>query len=77
MLIHGKVYIIDDHIAYLGSLNFVGSGAKYNYETRVRIADVDAVQKTDNDFEELYHNETLAFVGIEEWEFFIFPEPEN
>ena len=45
MFIHGKIYIIDGHTAYLGSLNFTESGTKYNYETRIRVTDTEAVQK--------------------------------
>lgn len=77
MFIHGKIYIIDDHIAYLGSLNFTESGTKYNYETRVRVTDVEAVQKIDDEFEELYHHESLAFIGIEEWGGYLYSEPVN
>ncbi|MEM6895632.1 MAG: phospholipase D-like domain-containing protein [Bacteroidota bacterium] len=77
MFIHGKIYIIDGHTAYLGSLNFTESGTKYNYETRVRITDVEAVQKIDAEFEELYNHESLAFIGIEEWGSYLYPEPIN
>src|SRR5690606_10728568 len=41
--IHGKIYIIDDEIVYMGSLNFTGSGTKENYETRIRTTDNNAV----------------------------------
>jgi len=67
----------DAHTAYLGSLNFTESGTKYNYETRVRITDVDAVQKIDAEFEELYNHETLAFMGIEDWGHHLFMEAKN
>lgn len=77
MFIHGKIYIIDGHTAYLGSLNFTESGTKYNYETRIRVTDVEAVQKIDNEFEELYHHESLAFIGIEEWGSYLYIEPMN
>lgn len=53
MFIHGKIYIIDGHTAYLGSLNFTESGTKYNYETRVRITDIEAVKKIDEEFDEI------------------------
>lgn len=77
MFIHGKIYIIDGHTAYLGSLNFTESGTKYNYETRIRVTDVEAVQKIDTEFEELYHHNSLAFIGIEEWGSYLYPEPLN
>lgn len=75
MFIHGKIYIIDGHTAYLGSLNFTESGTKYNYETRIRVTDVEAVQKIDAEFEELYQHDSLAFIGIEEWGSYLYPEP--
>ncbi len=77
MFIHGKIYIIDGHTAYLGSLNFTESGTKYNYETRIRITDVEAVQKIDAEFEELYHHDSLAFFGIEQWGSYLYPESLN
>ena len=77
MFIHGKIYIIDGHTAYLGSLNFTESGTKYNYETRIRVTEVEAVQKIDAEFEELYHNPEMAFFGIEEWGSYLYEEPIN
>ena len=77
MFIHGKIYIIDGHTAYLGSLNFTESGTKYNYETRIRVTDVQAVRKIDVEFEELYCHESLAFIGIEEWGSYLYLEPIN
>jgi phosphatidylserine/phosphatidylglycerophosphate/cardiolipin synthase-like enzyme len=43
--IHSKIYVIDDEIAYMGSLNFTGKGIKDNHETRIRTADPNAVAK--------------------------------
>lgn len=77
MFIHGKIYIIDGHTAYLGSLNFTESGTKYNYETRIRVTDVEAVKKIDDEFEELYNHHSLAFIGIEEWGSYLYEEPIN
>lgn len=42
--LHSKVYIIDDRIAYLGSLNFTKSGTQSNYETRIRTTEQAAVK---------------------------------
>ncbi|WP_432279855.1 hypothetical protein [Pricia mediterranea] len=58
-------------------MNFTESGAKYNYETRVRVTDVEAVQKINVEFEEPYHLESLAFIGIKEWGSYLDPEPLN
>jgi len=77
MFIHGKIYIIDGHTAYLGSLNFTESGTKYNYETRIRVTELEAVRKIDEEFDELYHNPEMAFFGIEEWGSYLYAEPIN
>ena len=77
MFIHGKIYIIDGHTAYLGSLNFTESGTKYNYETRIRITDTEAVRKIEEEFDALYDHPDLAFFGIEEWGKSIYAEPIN
>ncbi|MDR2238692.1 MAG: phospholipase D family protein [Chryseobacterium sp.] len=55
-LIHSKIYIIDDEVVYMGSLNFTGSGMKGNYETRIRTADPNAVSKIVTEFNELFHS---------------------
>jgi len=55
-LIHGKIYIIDNKIAYLGSLNLTTMGTKYNYETRIRITDAEAVNEINEEFYELFNN---------------------
>ncbi|WP_335341503.1 phospholipase D family protein [Flagellimonas pacifica] len=51
--LHSKIYIIDDRIAYLGSLNFTHSGTKYNHETRVRLTDKESVAKILEEFRHL------------------------
>jgi phosphatidylserine/phosphatidylglycerophosphate/cardiolipin synthase-like enzyme len=77
MFIHGKIYIIDGHTAYLGSFNFTESGTKHNYETRIRVTDIEAVRKIEEEFDALYEHPDLAFFGIEEWGKLIFNQPIN
>ena len=77
MFVHGKIYVIDGHTAYLGSLNFTESGTKYNYETRIRVTDIEAVRKIDEEFEELYNHDELVYFGIEEWGKRLYLEPIN
>ena len=62
--IHGKVYSIDEHTAYMGSLNFTESGTKHNYETRIRVTDSEAVAKIEQEFNELFHDADMAFFGV-------------
>lgn len=48
--LHSKIYIIDNRVAYLGSLNFTHSGTESNYETRVRLTDAPSVKKIVEEF---------------------------
>ncbi len=74
--IHSKIYIIDDEIAYMGSLNFTGSGLKGNYETRIRTTDPNAVGRIVTEFNELFHSE-LRQRDIQAWGKHLYPEPAN
>ncbi|MCK0191753.1 phospholipase D family protein [Arenibacter sp. F20364] len=65
--IHGKLYLIDDGIAYLGSLNFTGNGTKNNYETRIRIEDRKAIKELVGEFDALFHNENYLEKELTEW----------
>lgn len=77
MHIHAKLYIIDDQIAYLGSINFTSRGTKYNYETRVRITDSEAVKKIVSEFLDLFNNKELPERDIQLWGKELYPEPIN
>lgn len=65
--IHSKIYMIDEEIAYLGSLNFTANGTKNNYETRIRITDLRAVKEMSDEFDSLLNNEDLPDKDIGEW----------
>ncbi len=77
MYLHGKMYIIDDRIAYLGSLNFTGGGTKKNYETRIRFGTKEAVDKMVYEFDELFNDEKFPEVSIQSWGKQLYPEPIN
>lgn len=51
--LHSKFYIIDNQIAYLGSLNFTRSGIYNNHESRVRTVDPKVIQSLNLEFEYL------------------------
>ena len=59
VFVHSKIYIIDDQIAYLGSLNFTESGMKYNYETIIKISDKESIDKIIKEFNDLFFSSTL------------------
>ncbi|MCZ2394037.1 MAG: phospholipase D family protein [Chitinophagales bacterium] len=75
--IHSKIYIIDDQIAYMGSLNFTSSGTKDNYETRIRTTDKNALLKIIEEFNELFYNSKLPEKDIQSWGSKLYPEPIN
>lgn len=72
-MIHSKIFIIDERIAYGGSLNFTNSGLFRNFESRVRITDPGAVKGMDDLFEDQDNKETpLNYYGR-----FLYTEPPN
>jgi phosphatidylserine/phosphatidylglycerophosphate/cardiolipin synthase-like enzyme len=75
--IHGKIYLIDDQIAYLGSLNFTESGTKYNYETRIRTTDPNAIKEIKEEFHQLMNYSDLPEWDIQYWGKLLYQEPIN
>lgn len=65
--IHAKIYIIDDEIVYMGSLNFTKSGIEDNYETQIRTTDPVAVTKISDEFNNLFHHSGLPERDIQQW----------
>jgi phosphatidylserine/phosphatidylglycerophosphate/cardiolipin synthase-like enzyme len=75
--IHGKIYLIDDQIAYLGSLNFTSSGTKHNYETRVRITDSNAITEIKEELSQLFNHSNLPERDLQFWGKQLYSEPIN
>jgi phosphatidylserine/phosphatidylglycerophosphate/cardiolipin synthase-like enzyme len=75
--IHSKIYVIDDEIAYMGSLNFTGKGIKDNHETRIRTADPNAVAKIVEEVNEIFFNSNLAERDLQFWGSQLYSEPIN
>lgn len=65
--LHSKLYIIDDCIAYLGSVNFTRSGSFFNHETRIRFTDPGAIRELKAEFEELLYTEQYHHLSVHEW----------
>lgn len=61
------MYLIDDEIAYLGSLNLTANGTKNNYETRIRIIDPVAVGELAEEFDALLNNVNIPELDVTEW----------
>lgn len=75
--IHGKIYLIDNQIAYLGSLNFTASGTKHNYETRIRITDSKAIKEIEDEIYQLLNHSSLPERDIQYWGKQLYKEPIN
>lgn len=75
--IHAKIYLIDESIAYLGSLNFTESGTKHNYETRIRTTDKKAVDAINVEINQLFNHSHLPERDIQRWGKQLYPEPIN
>ncbi|MFV0553630.1 MAG: phospholipase D-like domain-containing protein [Mangrovibacterium sp.] len=75
--VHSKIYLIDDQIAYLGSLNFTLSGTKNNHETRVRTTDSNAIWEIKTEFRRLMNDLNLPQRSIQNWGRKLYDEPIN
>jgi len=75
--VHSKIYLIDDEIAYLGSLNFTNSGTKYNYETRIRTVDSYAIKEIKEEINQLMNRTDLPDRDIQFWGKQLYSEPIN
>ena len=66
-LIHSKIFIIDDRVAFLGSVNLTYSGFKTHYETAIKVQDARAISDISEEVERLYNSEELRGKSVEEW----------
>ncbi len=76
-LVHSKVYIIDNNMAYLGSVNFTYSGIVNSFESIVKINNKDSVEYLIQEYKKLFHNRRLKFKNIQEWGKELYPEHIN
>lgn len=76
-LIHSKVYVIDERVAYLGSANFTHEGFNDNYESLVKVEDKTAVQNISDEVEALYRCEDRFSMPIDVWGKSLYEEPKH
>lgn len=76
-LVHSKLYIIDDKIVYIGSVNFTYSSFYYNYESRVKITDEKDIKKILKEFNYLINNDNTNYLDISWKGKAIYKEPPN
>ena len=54
-LVHEKLYIVDDEIAYIGSYNFTENGMVNNYETNIIFTETDTLTELTGYFARLFN----------------------
>jgi phosphatidylserine/phosphatidylglycerophosphate/cardiolipin synthase-like enzyme len=78
--IHSKIFVIDNKVAFLGSLNYTKSGFQYNYESGIRIKNLDMVKEISKEIDKIYYGKVgpkdkrLYEIDIDEWGKSIYPE---
>ena len=77
--IHSKIFIIDDIIAYLGSLNFTRSGLEFNFESQVRITEPATIKGLSDMVNDLFNNniDKNHYIDIQTWGRALYNEPIN
>ena len=76
-LIHAKMYVIDEEIAFLGSANFTKAGFGANYESRITVRDTAAVFQLADEFDRMFANKDAEYRDIAAIGRALFDEPAN
>jgi len=66
-LIHSKIFVIDEEVAFLGSVNYTYAGFKTHYETTIKVEDKNAVREISEEVDKLYNSGDLRGKSVEEW----------
>ena len=64
--LHSKIFVIDNEIAYLGSLNFTDFGFQYNNETRIKTTDKETIKWINNYISNFFEQnfKSLSFIEL-------------
>lgn len=76
-LTHAKIFIIDDRVAYLGSMNFTKRGFYWNYETRIKVTDEIAIKSISSEIDYLFSNSNTYYLNLDKLTKSIYTEPPN
>jgi phosphatidylserine/phosphatidylglycerophosphate/cardiolipin synthase-like enzyme len=76
-LVHAKLFIIDEELAYVGSVNFTKAAFLYNYESRIKLTQKDIVVKLSQEFSYVYSNKNTEYLNISDMGKRIYSEPKN
>lgn len=63
-LIHTKLFIIDDSVAFLGSVNFTKAAFFFNYETRITVTSPESLAALNGEFQGLFAGVGMPCVDI-------------
>lgn len=75
--IHSKIYIIDEQIAYLGSVNFSKGGLELNFESRIRTTDSATIKGLSELFNEIFYNDDNYYLITKSLGKSLYKEPIN
>ena len=76
-LIHAKLFIIDESIAYIGSINFTKAAFWKNYESRIKITQIGVINDLAQEFEYVFNNKNTSYLDISSMGSHIYSEPPN
>jgi len=75
--VHSKVYVIDERVAYVGSVNYTNKAFKYNYETITKVSSVNAVKDISQEVNRLFLDKDVNSKDIQGWGKELYLEPQN
>lgn len=75
--VHSKLYVIDEKVAFVGSVNFTKVAFRRNYECCVRVGDGAVVAAISEEIDRLTRTEGVFYRNISEIGRLIYPEPPN
>lgn len=73
--VHSKIFVMDDRIAFVGSVNYTHRAFKKSYETITRITTYKAVEQISKEVERLFNDKDIYSKSIEDWGRELYEEP--
>lgn len=77
LFVHSKIYIIDQEVMFLGSVNFTEKGFRNNYECCVSTIDIDAIASVEGEIIDLMQTDGVYYRDINFIGSLVYPEPKN
>ncbi len=64
-LAHSKLYIIDDEVAFMGSLNFTKAGFFLNHETCIEVRDPSFIKALKTQYAQMFHAPRTRYLSMD------------